>query len=122
MDEINMKDAEHTLLSVLIFLLAISFCPGMGLAQKVKIHGVRKIVSPVNVTYPKMAKEMRLVGVVKVMATVAPNGKVTKTHLIGGSPVFVPFVVDAIMLSRWEPEPQETQELVEVEFSPRQGE
>lgn len=95
-------------------LLAVS----IGSAQTIKTKGERKVISRVAVTYPKLAQQMRLRGTVKVSATVAPTGKVVKTELIGGSPVFVPDALNAVSLLKWEPGPKETTEIVEIDFVP----
>jgi outer membrane biosynthesis protein TonB len=95
-------------------LLALS----IGSAQTIKATGERKVISRVAVTYPKLAQQMRLRGTVKVSATVAPTGKVVKTELIGGSPVFVPYALNAVSLLKWEPGPKETTEIVEIDFVP----
>jgi len=95
-------------------LLALS----IGSAQTIKATGERKVISRVAVTYPKLAQQMRLRGTVKVTATVAPTGKVVKTELIGGSPVFVPYALNAVSLLKWEPGPKETTEIVEIDFVP----
>ena len=95
-------------------LLAVS----IGSAQTIKTKGERKVISRVAVTYPKLAQQMRLRGTVKVSATVAPTGKVVKTELIGGSPVFVPYALNAVSLLKWEPGPEETTEIVEIDFVP----
>ncbi|MFL6302212.1 MAG: energy transducer TonB [Candidatus Sulfotelmatobacter sp.] len=95
-------------------LLALS----IGSAQTIKATGERKVISRVAVTYPKLAQQMRLRGTVKVRATVAPTGKVVKTELIGGSPVFVPYALNAVSLLKWEPGPKETTEIVEIDFVP----
>jgi TonB family protein len=95
-------------------LLAVS----IGSAQTIKTNGERKVISRVAVTYPKLAQQMRLRGTVKVSATVAPTGKVVKTELIGGSPVFVPDALNAVSLLKWEPGPKETTEIVEIDFVP----
>ena len=95
-------------------LLAVS----IGSAQTIKTKGERKVISRVAVTYPKLAQQMRLRGTVKVTATVAPTGKVVKTELIGGSPVFVPYALNAVSLLKWEPGPKETTEIVEIDFVP----
>jgi outer membrane biosynthesis protein TonB len=89
-----------------------------GSAQTIKTSGERKVISRVAVTYPKLAQQMRLRGTVKVSATVAPTGKVVKTELIGGSPVFVPYALNAVSLLKWEPGPKETTEIVEIDFVP----
>jgi outer membrane biosynthesis protein TonB len=90
----------------------------VGSAQRIKSGGERKIVSGTTVLYPKIASQMRLRGIVKIVATVAANGKVVRTELIGGSPVFVPNAMDAVKLMRWERSEKETKEVLEIEFSP----
>jgi hypothetical protein len=87
-------------------------------AQRVRSSGERKIVSRASVVYPKIALQMRLQGTVKITATVAPNGKVVKTELIGGSPVFVPYALDAVALMKWESAGTETKEVLEIDFIP----
>lgn len=89
-----------------------------GSAQTIKTAGERKVISRVDVTYPRLAQQMRLQGTVKISATVAPAGKVVKTELIGGSPVFVPYALNAVSLLKWEPGPKETTEIVEIDFVP----
>ena len=89
-----------------------------GSAQTIKARGERKVISRVDITYPKLAQQMRLRGTVKVSATVAPTGKVVKTELIGGSPVFVTYALNAVSLLKWEPGPKETTEIVEIDFVP----
>src|SRR5207302_838370 len=79
---------------ILSAMLGVSWTLSTGLAQTIKARGERKVISRVDVTYPKLAQQMRLKGTVKVSATVAPTGKVVKAELIGGSPVFVPYALN----------------------------
>lgn len=114
-----MKQLKYLLrLSTVFFLLLFAVHPALG--QRIRSTGHRKIVRGATVSYPKMALHLRLQGTVKVLATVAPSGDVEHTELIGGSPVFVPYAFDAVALMRWEPAPQETKEILEVEFVPAQ--
>ncbi|HZQ94070.1 MAG TPA: energy transducer TonB [Candidatus Sulfotelmatobacter sp.] len=103
----------------LLLTMLSSVC--LAPAQRVKATGERHIINRVRVIYPPIALQMRLQGTVKILATVAPSGKVVKTELIGGSPVFVPYAMDAVSLMNWETAPKQTQEMVEIEFSPREG-
>lgn len=106
------------ILGIVVTLLCLVF---PGSAQTIKTTGERKIVSRVAVAYPKIAQQMRLQGIVKVSATVAPSGKIVKTQLIGGSPIFVPYAVNAVSLMKFEIAPKETQELVEIRFVPSES-
>lgn len=111
-----MRNIKHTLsLGLALALILISIAK-LGSAQRIKSAGERKIVSRTTVLYPKIAAQMRLRGTVKIIATVAPSGKVVSTELIGGSPVFVPNALDAVALMKWEPAAKETKEVLEIEF------
>ena len=103
---------------ILSITLGAFLAVSIGSAQTIKATGERRVISRVAVTYPKLAQQMRLRGTVKVSATVAPTGKVVKTELIGGSPVFVPYALNAVSLLKWEPGPKETTEIVEIDFVP----
>jgi TonB family protein len=78
----------------------------------------RKVVSRVVPVYPELANKMQITGTVRLEAVVAPNGKVKFTQVIGGSPVLAKAAVDAIEKWKWGPAPQETRELIELNFHP----
>ena len=103
---------------ILCMSLCVLWTPSTGSAQAIKARGERKVISRVDIAYPKLAQQMRLRGTVKVSATVAPTGKVVKAELIGGSPIFVPNALNAVSLLKWEPGPKETTEIVEIDFVP----
>jgi TonB family protein len=92
--------------------------PPQSLAQQVKVAGKRKILSQVKAVYPPIARKMNLTGTVKLVAIVAPDGTVTRTEVVGGSPVLVQSAADAIAKSKWQVGPQETKELIEIKFEP----
>ncbi|MGA9901985.1 MAG: energy transducer TonB [Terriglobales bacterium] len=78
----------------------------------------RKIVSQVVPTYPELARKMQITGTVKLEVAVLPNGKMKAAQVVGGSPVLVKAAVDAIEKWKWGPAPQETKELIELNFHP----
>jgi TonB family protein len=92
------------------------FSPSLSLAQDQP--DARKIVSKVVPVYPELASKMQIRGTVKLEVIVAPSGKMKATQVIGGSPVFTKAAVDAIDKWRWVPAPQETKELIELNFHP----
>lgn len=61
---------------------------------------------------------MRLTGTVRLVVTVAADGKVTRTEVSGGNPVLAQSAVDAVNKSKWQPGTEETKEIVEVKFQP----
>jgi TonB family protein len=78
----------------------------------------RKVVNRVTPLYPDLARRMRISGTVKVEATIAPNGKVKSTKVIGGSPVLTQAALDAIEGWKWVAAPSESKELIELTFRP----
>ncbi len=108
---------RRTVLTLALLLTAGQFLPP-GLAQQVKLAGKRKTLGQIKAVYPPIARKMNLTGTVKVVAIVAPDGTVTRTQVIGGSPVLVQAAADAIARSKWQVGPQETKELIEIKFEP----
>ena len=95
----------------------IAFSPAFSLAQE-QPEATRKIVSKVVPVYPELASKMQMRGTVKVEVVVAPNGRVRSTQVIGGSPLLARAAVDAVAKWKWGPAPQETKELIQLNFQP----
>jgi TonB family protein len=79
--------------------------------------GKRKVRTRVAPEYPALAKQMNVTGKVKIEATVAADGHVTNTKVVGGSPLLVNAALNAVKQWRFEPGPKETMEVVEFTFS-----
>lgn len=76
----------------------------------------RRIRVKVTPTYPALARQMNLYGRVKIEATVAADGHVLATRVVGGSPLLVMAALDAIKKFQFEPGPKDTTETVEFQF------
>jgi TonB family protein len=76
----------------------------------------RKVLSKVGPVYPPMAKQIHLVGRVKIEVTIAADGNVIDTRVIGESPLLVNASQDALKKWRFEPGPKETTESYEFAF------
>jgi len=77
----------------------------------------RKVKTRVMPEYPQLAKRMNVSGKVKVEATIAADGHVTSTRVVGGSPLLVGAATDALKKWRFEPGAKETTEVVEFDFT-----
>jgi TonB family protein len=106
-----------TIVVGVIVLATIVRSPSFSLAQEPP-DVTRKIVSKVVPDYPELARRMQITGTVRVEVTVAPNGKAKFTQVVGGSPVLAKAAVDAIEKWKWATGPQETKELIELNFHP----
>ncbi len=98
-----------------ISLLLVSFGVFTASAQDSLERRVKSKVSP---AYPELARKMNLAGVVKIAVTVAPNGTIKDTKVIGGNPILVNAAVDAVKKWRFEPGSDETTGVVEFKFDP----
>jgi TonB family protein len=77
----------------------------------------RKVRTKVAPEYPALAKQMNVTGKVKIETTIAADGHVLSTKVIGGSPLLVNAALDAVKRWRFEPGPRDTTEVIEFEFS-----
>lgn len=76
----------------------------------------RKVKSRVTPSYPELANRMHVTGSVKIEITVAANGEVTKTKVIGGHPLLVESALDAVKKWKYETGPAESTEIVQFDF------
>jgi len=76
----------------------------------------RKVRSKVVPEYPALAKQMNVTGKVKIEATIAADGHVISTRVVGGSPLLVNAALDALKKWRFEPAPKDTTEVIEFSF------
>jgi TonB family protein len=103
---------------VLSVLLSIGLGAGITQAQDSSNQIDRKIVKQTMPRYPDMARRMNLAGTVKVIAVVAPDGKVKKVEPMGGSPLLIQAAEDAISQWRFAPASTESRQVVELHFNP----
>lgn len=103
------------ILVMAIVAIGAIFVPNATCQQ---LKPARAIVSRVVPSYPDLARNLRLEGTVKVIASVAPNGTVKAVQGAGGHPLLLKAAQDAIYKWKFAPAPQETQELIELRFHP----
>lgn len=77
----------------------------------------RILVHKVAPMYPDLARRLQICGVVKLRATVAPNGSVKLVEPLGGNPVLLKAATEAVSHWQYVPAPNETRELIELRFN-----
>ena len=102
-------------LAVVLGTLFASFVVSTAGAQETLERRIKNKVAP---TYPEIARKMNLAGVVKIEVTVAPNGSVKDTKVIGGNPILVNAAIDAVKKWRFEAANDESVGVVEFKFDP----
>jgi TonB family protein len=95
------------------FLFALSLAATAVYGQE-----ARKAIVKFTPEYPELARRMQLSGVVKVEVTIAPNGQVKNTRVIGGHPVLVAAVTSAVQRWKFAPGSAETSQTLEFNFHP----
>ncbi len=76
----------------------------------------RKVRSRAQPTYPELAKRMHVEGVVRVEATVMPDGKVEKAKAVAGHPLLEAAAEEAVLHMRFVPTSDESSVNVDVQF------
>ena len=102
---------------VLLLLFFCGFRPAVMAQAQEPSKETRKIVRKTDPRYPEVARRMNLGGTVKVIAVVAPDGKVKSVEPVGGSPVLIQAAQDAITQWKFAPAGAESREVIELHFN-----
>lgn len=78
----------------------------------------RAVITTVKPEYPATLQHAQIGGLVRLSATVLPNGNVSKVQIRGGNPILADCASAAVMKWKYAPGPSETIEEVSLSFSP----
>jgi len=78
----------------------------------------RKVRLSVQPEYPELAKKNNIWGTARVQATIAPDGTVKEVKGLGGSPVLLQAVIEAVKKWKYEPAQAETIAILKFDFKP----
>jgi TonB family protein len=111
--------AKHRRISAGLLQLAVI---ALALTTVLPLHAAdeRPIKQRVSPTYPELAKRMRVSGMVKVAATVEPNGTVSATKAISGNHMLAAAAEEAVHKWKFVPGPDQSTVEVEINFAPAQ--
>src|SRR5438270_13860918 len=79
----------------------------------------RKLKVSVPPEYPELARKMNIQGTARVLLTVTPDGRVVGVKELGGNPVLVAALVQAVR--KWKYEAADRESEIEVRFEFSQG-
>jgi len=112
------RAASIGLVAVALVLSTSAVLVPKAAAQSTPVDAVkRKVKTRVVPDFPVLAKQMNVTGKVKIEATISPDGRVTNTKVVGGSPLLVGSALDAIKKWRFESAPKESTEIIEFDFN-----
>jgi TonB family protein len=89
-----------------------------ALSASVSAQETRKALSKPTPHYPEIAKQMKLVGTVKIEVVIGPDGKIKETNVVGGHPVLVDATLMALKEWKYEPTKTETNVTLTFDFRP----
>jgi len=102
---------------ILVLLMLLTVAATSSSAKDLDTSQVaRKVLSKAMPVYPDLARRTHISGVVKLRATISPNGSVRLIEPVGGNPVLITAAQEAVSKWRYVPAPEETRELVELRF------
>jgi TonB family protein len=79
----------------------------------------RKVKTSVPPEYPELARKLNIQGIARVLLTVSSDGNVVKVKELGGNPVLVGSLAQAVR--KWKYEPADHESEIEVRFEFVQG-
>ena len=97
-------------------LMLATFASQVG-AQSSAVEEKRPVKRMVQPVIPEFATKLNLSGAVKIEVTIAPDGTVKSTRIVGGHPVLAAAAESAAQKSTFQPGPKETVEVIEFRFS-----
>jgi TonB family protein len=99
-------------------LLAIAVCGALQVRAQSNLptemkRQTKHLVQPM---IPELAKKLNLTGTVRIEVTIAENGTVKRSRVLGGHPLLAMEAERAALKSTFEPGPRETTEVIEFKF------
>jgi TonB family protein len=107
---------SFTVATIFFVMSFVGSTPCVG--QEAVISGSRKVIEKVQPTYPMLARQNSLSGIVKLRVTVSPDGHPKDVSVVGGSPVFVDSATASVKKWKWSAADHETTEFLELRFNP----
>jgi TonB family protein len=101
---------------VLTLCLLGGFVPAL-LAQK-SAKSDRKVLVSVKPEYSDLLRHAQIGGLVRLKATVSPEGKVSSVDVVGGNPILAESAVKAVMQWKYIPTAAQTVEEISLSFTP----
>ena len=122
---LNFSNRALRLLKPMFFILmaallwnTLAISPASSQTSQVQTNA-RKLKVSVPPEYPELARKMNIQGVARVLLTVTSDGRVVGVKELGGNPVLVASLVQAVR--KWKYESADRESEIEVRFEFIQG-
>ena len=110
----SLKKTRKIAAALAVFALTISVALPLRAADDHTDRAIKQRVAP---AYPELAKRMRVSGVVRVSATVAPDGSVSATKTVSGNHMLSGAAEDAVHKWKFVTAPGESTVEVDINFA-----
>jgi len=97
------------LVPIFLLLICLPYAAPSAQAQNASKNR-RKVIETFDPEYPTILKTGHFQGQVHILATVLPNGTVTKTEVAGGNPMLAQYAAKAVLRWKYAPGPAQTVE------------
>ena len=108
--------AKTLVVAVALVLAMAASCLRAGAQSTSPSEAKRQVKRLLTPQYPELAKKLNLSGTVRIEVTIAPDGIVKHTRVLGGHPLLAASAEEAAQKSTFEPGPKETTEIIEFKF------
>ena len=109
-----LKKSRKIAAALAVFALTLSVALPLRAADDHTDRAIKQRVAP---AYPELAKRMRVSGVVRVSATVAPDGSVSATKTVSGNHMLSGAAEDAVHKWKFVTAPAESTVEVDINFA-----
>ncbi len=106
----------RTKIGLRVGAITLLFATAVGVALPVRAQSKRTAKHLVTPSMPELARKLNLTGTVRIEVTIAPDGTVKRSRVVGGHPVLAMAAESAADRSTFEPGPTETVEIIEFKF------
>jgi TonB family protein len=110
----TVKTAARRLIAMLCVLCLLLFGT-VSITPVLAQETSRKLKSGPPPEYPELARKLNITGSARVRITVTAEGRVKDVKEVGGNPVLLRSLVDAV--KKWRYEPSTTESIIEVTFN-----
>lgn len=97
---------------IMVMAMAAMLAPASLMAQD-----GRKIKKEVQPSYPELAREAHVSGIVRLQVVIAPSGHVKSASVVGGHPLLIASAMQAVKEWQYEAGTEETTQIVVFNFN-----
>ncbi|HKI27004.1 MAG TPA: TonB family protein [Candidatus Sulfotelmatobacter sp.] len=116
--QINARVGQRVTSVCTLAVVTVALLAGLVIPSVAQRSAGRKVLVTVKPEYPETLKFAQIGGLVRLSATVQPNGTVSQVEVRGGNPILAEKAQAAVMKWKYAPAANQTVEEISLSFSP----